>query len=182
MTSADPTPLPTDEPVQVFSLPQRRGRLEFLGVLLAEVSTRADEHVELVHPPGRHAAPGDRCSACRWSEVRVYRVTAAVGVCGDCRAAEATRTDPRSPDPRPSFGWVVETVGGSSVPGETARTRAVHVHEPRRVVSTLVQQRTDRNGDVLDAFIPTFARRALDEAADEDPALADAVDTLVVFD
>jgi hypothetical protein len=69
--------------------------------------------------------------------------------------------------------WVVQTVGRSLVPGEDDRYRVHFCPTPRRVIAALVQTRGE------DVFVPNTAKRALDQAADADPVLAEAVDQLL---
>lgn len=131
----------------------------FTGRLLSEASSQSPRHVSLVHGPTQFAPPGERCSACRWFEVRIY-----------ASDVPHTGTDGQSVPT-----WIIETVGKTVVPGEQDRRRVRKVHEPRRVVGSLVQQREG------DSFIPAVSRRALDQAADADPRLAGTIDDLLVF-
>lgn len=131
----------------------------FTGRMLSESTSHSPRHASLVHGPSQFAPPGERCSACRWFEVRIY-----------------TNDEPHigtSGEEVPT--WIIETVGRSVVPGEQDRRRVRRVHEPRRVVGALVQQRAG------DSFIPTVSRRALDAAADADERLAGTIDDLLVF-
>jgi hypothetical protein len=73
--------------------------VRFCGVRLAQTTSRRHEHD---HPDRdgvqvRYATPGERCSACRWFEVAIYRSTAGV--------------------------YAVHTLGHSIVPGEIRKTR-----------------------------------------------------------
>lgn len=132
---------------------------EFHGQLLGEGSSRRPRHERLVHPEGRFAVPGDRCSACRWFEVRIY-------------AVQDPTERPAHRQPRTTAGYYIETVGRSIVPGEVDRRRVRRVFEPHRVVSTLVTEQEDR------VFLPYPSRVALDLAADADERLARVVDEL----
>lgn len=127
----------------------------FVGKLLASQSSHSKTHQKLIHADGEFAPQGDRCSACRWFEVRIYR----------------RLTDEGSP---PS--WVVETVGETIVPGENTRRQVRVTDKPRRVLSMLVQQRG------TETFIPAISKRVLDQAADLDDDLASVVDELITFD
>lgn len=127
----------------------------FTGKLLAEESSYSDQHVKLIHDENSFAPQGDRCSACRWFEVRIYA---------------------RCLDGEPA-GWVVETVGNTVVPSEVARRQVRVTDVPRRVVAALVQQ---KGGG--EPFLPATSKRVLDRAADEDERLADTIDDLLVFD
>lgn len=133
---------------------KRDVELEFQGTLLARASSQRPDHNEYtVHVDG-HAKQYERCSACRWFEVELYR----------------------SEDPEAR--WVAHTVGRTTVPGEDARHRLRATSDPQRVVSFLtVASRAD--GVVR---VPTVTRGALDRAADVDPEFAAVVDELVVYD
>lgn len=125
----------------------------FTGRLLAEQSSHAELHQRLIHEADGFAEKGDRCSACRWFEVRIYR---------RCEAGE------NGAEPKPS--WVIETVGQTIVPGEEVRRQLRMTDKPRRVVSMLVQHKGN------DTFLPAISKRVLDLAADEDEHLAEVVD------
>lgn len=128
--------------------------LEFRGTLLARASSQRAEHNEYaVHRDG-HAQQFERCSACRWFEVELYR----------------------SDDPEAR--WVAHTVGRTTVPGEDTRHRLRATSDPRRVVSFLTV--ADRDSGVV--RVPTVTRGALDRAADADSEFAAVVDELVVYD
>lgn len=131
---------------------------DFTGRLLGEGTSRSDRHVRLVHDTDSFAAPGERCSACRWFEVRIYAFYELVEPGGGPYQA----------------GYYVETVGRTVVPGEVDRHRVRRVTDPRRVVATLVQEKDGR------VFVPQPSRAALDQAADRDDKLATVVDDLVL--
>lgn len=128
----------------------------FHGQLLASESSHSKTHQKLIHDwPGEYAPQGDRCSACRWFEVRIYR---------------------RCTDEGAPHSWVVETVGETIVPGENTRRQVRVTDKPRRVLSMLVQQRGS------ETFLPAISKRVLDRAADLDDQLAEVVDELITFD
>jgi hypothetical protein len=131
--------------------------VEFYGWLLAEESSHAVQHDRLIHPPNDFAAQGDRCSACRWFEVRIYE---------KALPAEASEDE--------VAGWVVETVGQTVVPGEVVRRQVRTTTEPRHVISALVQQKEGQS------FIPIISRKVLDRAAKHDELLADAIEDVLV--
>lgn len=134
---------------------------DFTGRLLGEGTSRSDRHVRLVHDTDSFAAPGERCSACRWFEVRIYAFYESDG-------------EPAPETPSYQAGYYVETVGRTVVPGEVDRHRVRRVTDPRRVVATLVQEKDGR------VFVPQPSRAALDQAADRDDKLATVVDDLVL--
>lgn len=133
---------------------KRDVELTFRGDLLARASSQRPEHNGFaVHEDG-HAVRFERCSACRWFEVELYR----------------------SEDPEAR--WVAYTVGRTTVPGEDTRFRLRATSDPRRVVSFLTV--ADRDNGVV--RVPSVTRGALDRAADADPEFAAIVDELVVYD
>lgn len=129
----------------------------FTGHLLGQGTTHRQEHLDLIHDVNSFAAPGERCPACRWFEVRIYAV------------------DAGADDDDESGGYYVETVGRSTVPGEVDRRRVRRVFEPRRIVATLVQSKDGR------VFVPLPSRGALEQAADRDPRIAEVIDDLLVL-
>lgn len=123
----------------------RMRMVSFNGRRIGAASSKEDTHS---HPEDRIAVRGERCSACRWFEVRIYL---------DERARE-TRD-------RQDGGYVLETVGRTVVKGEHDRFRTRLYHDPWLVIAKLVK----RVGD--NTFLPTVAQIALEEAAEHDPAL-----------
>lgn len=110
--------------------------------LLAEASSRVPKHS---HPPGRH--PDGRCSACRWTEVRIYRnVNAGM-----------------------SPAYLVEIVGNSALDGEQRYVQLETTDSAPWVVESFVAHRRDGT-----AYISRAARRALAEAAALDGGIDDA--------
>lgn len=128
--------------------------LDFMGRLLASASSRRTEHNGYAVHEGGHAIQFERCSACRWFEVELYR-----SIDSEAR-------------------WVVHTVGQTTVPGEEVRHRLRATSDPRRVVSFLTV--ADRDSGTV--RVPSVTRGALDRAADEDHEFAAVVDELVVYD
>lgn len=131
---------------------QRMQMVSFNGRRIGAASSREDEHS---HPESRTAVRGERCSACRWFEVRIY-------------VDEGVREKRERRD----GGYVLETIGRSIVEGEHDRFRARRFHDPWLVVAKLVK-RVDDN-----TFLPTVAQLALEEAAENDSALDEIIETL----
>lgn len=130
-----------------YVLDVRGETVTFDGELVADVSSRRDEHGPH-HPADLYAAKRERCSACRWFEIRLYVVP------------DGSR------DGQPDY--VAHTVGRSTVPGE---------HDLERIVRTsvaleLVEQLTVRNG--TNPYIPAPSARALAILADRDDAIFEA--------
>lgn len=104
--------------------------------------------------PRRFAAPGDRCSACRWFEVRIFDV-------------ESYWNSERN-------SWVngdkylVLTHGLSDVPGEVAKRRAQWTNSPYTVLEVLTQRRGQS------AFLPATSAKVLAEASGNDVDIRDA--------
>lgn len=128
----------------------------FSGMLLVFSTTKVDEHSDIAHLGGARI-PMARCSACRWTELALYRQ--------DEQGENAA-------------GWVLHSIGRSVVPGETDRPWFRVVTDPREVVSAMLQ----RDSSTGQKHIPSYAKRALDEASDLDDNLADVVDTFVLHD
>jgi hypothetical protein len=130
----------------------RMRMVSFNGRRIGSASSRENTHS---HPENRKAVRGERCSACRWFEVRIYI---------DERAREQRD--------RNDGGYVLETVGRTVVDGEHDRFRTRLYHDPWLVIAKLVK----RVGD--NTFLPTVAQIALEDAAVHDPALSELLDTL----
>lgn len=113
---------------------------KFFGAMLSEASSH-----ETTHTHAMGTLPTQRCSACRWFEVRIYR-----------SAGEPAM-------------YYVEMRGRSILEGETDRGRIESTPSAHWVVECLVQH---RNGS--EAFIPNVSRRALAEAAAVDVGIDDA--------
>lgn len=87
----------------------------FDGVLLGEASSYRDIHSN--HPES-FALPGQRCSACRWFEVKIYREDA-----GD---------------------YLIELAGKTNVPTEKDRHRVEQTSSPHAIIDLLTQQDNGR--------------------------------------
>lgn len=146
------SPLPNRPAVHDHDLLGRDDEpLRVRGALIGFASSQRDEHT---HRHSEHAEPGQRCSACRWFEVRILR-------------AEAELTeDGVSEEPRGRY--LVLTYGRSEVPGETDKRRAVWTDSPFEVLEVLTQR--DRGAP----FLPSASARALAQAAAWDDDLTDA--------
>lgn len=102
--------------------------------------------------PRRYAAPGDRCSACRWFEVQIFEV--------DSQETDGTWLS--------ADNYLLLTHGASDVPGETSKRRTIWTNSPFRLVEELTQRRGTQ------AFLPSTSAKVLSEAAAMDPDIADA--------
>jgi hypothetical protein len=119
----------------------------FTGVLLGRSTSRADHHAH----PGDFADRGEKCSACRWFEVALYRRRA--------RTADAPTT----------YDYVVHTVGGTVVPGESRRSRVSYTPSAYDVIEILTVR--PRDGQ---PFIAQQSARVLALAAALDDDVHDA--------
>lgn len=135
---------------ELWELPTRTGTTKILATLLGEGTSRSDVHSHLDDV----AAPGQKCSACRWSEVKIFRLPEVDGQRGD---------------------YVVHTAGRSAIPGEFTKTRLVRTASPRAVIDALIVQRYE-DGELRDTFITRPAQDALDAATDQDDDLGEALD------
>jgi hypothetical protein len=113
--------------------------------------------LETAESPVRHASRGDRCSACRWFEVRIFRAH-----------YERVGGNEQGDWDEPSGQYLVVTYGLSSVPGEVAKRRILFTNSPFSVLEMLTQRRNNV------AFLPATSARVLSEAAALDDDLADA--------
>jgi hypothetical protein len=112
---------PTSAPASLASvheLPTRDGPLRVLARLLGYNSSRQDDHTHT----GPHAERGERCSACRWFEVRIFEVV----------------------ESEHDAHYLLHTLGGTTVPGEITKCRASWTNSALELVELL----TDRFGNV----------------------------------
>jgi hypothetical protein len=91
------------------------------------------------------APPGDRCSACRWFEVRIF-------------AVKCELTSNNEPIDRRAR-YLVLTSGMSQVPGEVEMRRASWTDSSYEVLELLTQRRGDR------PMLPAPSARVLSQAA-----------------
>jgi hypothetical protein len=89
--------------------------LTFSGDLIGEASSQRRRHTEHDQP---FAAPGLRCSACRWFEVRIFRTA--------------------------DLEYVVEMTGQTIVDGERVRHRVETTASPYWVIDILTQHDAER--------------------------------------
>lgn len=134
-----------------WQLPDGGGSVDVVGRFLGFGSSQKTWHAR---HEGEYAALRERCAACRWSEFRIFRKTK-------------------------GRGYVVHTIGGSSVPGEVDgyRPQARHVLTAPEVLEVL----TTRLKPVLGAprgarsvFFSDAAARVLAQSSAFDDDLLDA--------
>lgn len=131
--------------LQQFEITGRDGKLHrFTGRLLGAATSRVNDHNHAT----TFAPRGDKCSACRWFEVAVYRFRASNDV---------------------HDGYVVHTVGGSVVPGEQRLSRVEYTDSAFEVIELLTIRPSNRK-----PFMMSQSARALAQASDHDDDLRDA--------
>lgn len=146
-----------------FNLRGRDGEtLDFEGVLLGRDSSEQDIHTD--HPDD-YAKKYEKCSACRWFEVAIYRRYVTEG--------SDLETDPARPriypiDPEPG-DYVVHTIGGSIVPGEHRLSRISITDSAFEIIEFLTVRKQGS-----EPFITAQSSRALAQAASKDEDLRDA--------
>lgn len=133
----------------------------FTGQLLGSGTSRAEHHA---HDESHAARPGEKCSACRWFEVAIYRRYVDVDVRG-VPSADLLKVET-------ALGkrdYVVHTVGGSAVPGEDRRSRVSFTPSAFEVIELLTVR--PRDGE---PYIAQQSALALAQAAALDGELRDA--------
>jgi hypothetical protein len=129
------------------TLAGRDGReITFRGAVLGSGSSKRDEHS---HYSGYYARKGEKCSACRWFEVTIYKRTLPTG--------DAT------------YDFVLHTIGNSIVPNEQRFSRVAETSSAYELVELLTVR--PYHGD---PFIAAQSQRALAQAASLDDDVRDA--------
>jgi hypothetical protein len=143
-----------DGRTRTFAVGDPEYRLEFTGRVLGLASGQRSYHL-----PHRDefAAPGERCGACRWTEVTIYKRRLVDGF--------SEQVD------ESVWAYVVHTVGRSVVPGEVDLPKVVETSSPYEVVEALTVRRSGPRGEV---FMPPQHLRALSAAAQWDDGIRDA--------
>lgn len=120
-----------------------RKPLVFSGIFLGFSSSHAETHNSRAHPNGSIDAPviGQRCSACRWSEFRIFK---------------------ESDKSKKLWPYLIHFTGMSSVQGEETRYRISDILTSREVIEEL----TTRKGGSVYLSIP--AASLLAQAAEID--------------
>jgi hypothetical protein len=137
--------------LEKITLTGRHGQVyEFTGRQLGFSSSYVDQHNHATH---RTAQPGERCSACRWFSVAIYR---------------SYRESDTGSGLKP-HGYVVHTVGGSSIPGEKRFSRVTQTTSAYEILEVLTVRRSDAA-----PFMTPQSARALAQAADVDDAIREA--------
>jgi hypothetical protein len=138
---------------ETITIAGRNGRpFTFTGVQLGAGGSRRDEHGD---HEDRFARRGERCSACRWLAVAIYRR----------RRADADD----SASSRFTYDYVVHTVGDTVVPGEKRFSRIGTTESPYEVVELLTVRKPGQ-----DPYIAVQSSRALAQAANVDDGIRDS--------
>lgn len=139
----------TTPPLEDFDVTADGGTYSFTGRHLAHATSQWDTHGH----DGDFAARGERCSACRWTEIDIYVSHHISGV----------------PNVGSPLGrYLVTSSGCSVVPSERTFTRATWTDSPYEVLEILTQRRGPH------VTLPGPAARALARAAEFDDGLNDA--------
>jgi hypothetical protein len=129
--------------------------IEFQGAILGSASSEHETHRG--HPKTTWAPRRVKCSACRWLEVTIFL---------------SRSGDPKTDDEL-TYGYVVQTVGMSNVPGEVNFERLWTTSSAFEVVELLTVRRGQPNG-TTETFIPPQHARALAQAATLDEDIREA--------
>lgn len=123
-----------------------RKPLVFFGIFLGFSSSHADIHNSRAHPNGSIGVPvlGQRCSACRWSEFRIFK---------------------ESDDSKKSWPYLIHFTGISTIPGEETRYRISDILTAREVIEEL----TTRKGGSVYLSIPAASLLAQAAEIDDGP-------------
>lgn len=142
-------------------LEDRAGPRVFQGSLLGAGSSQRDIHSHGTTPVDGH--PGQalfdsyqgrtRCTACRWSEIYIFRVHTSL-----------------EHGPFSAFKYCVYTIGASIIAGENTRANVRWATSGFEVIELATVRRGDRGAP----FLPAAHGRALAMAADVDEDIAEA--------
>lgn len=132
-----------------WKIPGKEDTLSFSGTFLAFSSSHSQTHSIRAHP-NKETIPIERCSACRWSEFRLFK--------------EDDREKTRWP-------YLIHFTGKSILPGEQTRFRIADILTAREVIENLT---TRRGGS---AYLSVPAAKLLAQAAEiDDGPLKEAYD------
>ena len=148
-----------DEYDQVFHvddwvIEDRGGEREFVGRLIGIGTSRRESHShgDLFMNGTMDSALTRRCTACRWSEIYVFKV------------------NDRDHNVPPGARYCVYTLGPSIIPGENTRANVRWATSGFEVVELCTVRRGERGAP----FLPAAHARALAMAANVDDDVADA--------
>jgi hypothetical protein len=130
-----------------------RGRAQLIGY----GSSRVEHHRDHVDGGHEFASKNERCSACRWNEVRIFKFTSITEL-SPLKHMQSLHSI--------SQPYLVHTLGLSIVPNEFTKCRTLWVSGGYEIVEVLTVR--PRDGDV---FLPGPAARALARAAELDESI-----------
>lgn len=133
------TRIETKSPPKSYDLPIPRGTETVDGWLIGFASSQRDRHN---HPTG---STSNRCSACRWSEVRIF--------------LNNDKSEAR---------YAVHTHGPTTIPGEINLCHLYRTNSAHQIVEILTVRKPNA------VFLPRVAAMALAEAAGCDAGIEDA--------
>lgn len=155
--------------------------LEFSGRLIGYATSARDDHTHQTHDPvtgeSRFVRDGDRCSACRWFEVRIFTVLCLYVTHCTCGAGDdapdeqhSVGTDGRPPcgEVTPDGRYLVVTYGMTVVPGERPKRRSVWTNSAFEIIEILTQRNAGKS------FLPATSGRVIAQAAASDDDIRDA--------
>lgn len=138
-----------EEEFQKYKLTTTDGEFVlFSGLLLGEGTSQRDSHT---HWPGEPPKPGVSCSGCRWTETRIFW----------------------SEDGKM---WVIHTIGRTTVEGESNRYKVVWASKPKDIIESLMVKSRFLKKGVRQMELPKANATALQEAADNDDEIHEAVE------
>lgn len=144
-----------------FTVAGRDGEtLDFTGRLLGRDSSYQSHHT---HDALRSAAKNEKCSACRWFEVAIYRRYLTEKIDLDTIPPAISAIEPEPGD------YIVHTVGVSTVAGEQRLSRIASTDSAFEIIEFLTVRKVDK-----EPFITVQSSRALAQAAARDEDIRDA--------
>lgn len=141
------------------------------GALIGFGSSEREEHGHSTNGSWPYVQAGQRCSACRWFEIRIFVVENEIT--GECNCGADLDFTNGQHEPNcglepPRARYLVLTYGRTIVQGESNKRRASWTDSPYEVIELLTQ----RNGN--SAFLPSTSARALAQAAHYDSGIHEA--------
>lgn len=183
MTTATPTtttasvaptsPAPPNAPPIGEHTLLSRDNVEFRirGTLIGFASSERDDHGHSTAGTWPYVQPGQRCSGCRWFEIRIFCVENEITHLCNCAQESDGMTGVHTEDcgfEPPRARYLVLTYGRTVVTGETDKRRASWTDSPHEVLELLTQRNSGS------AFLPATSARALAQAAHYDSGIYDA--------
>lgn len=158
-----------------------RGRgdkiIEIYGALIGFASSKRNDHTHLPIDPvtnsPTYADTSQRCSACRWFEIRIFLVHNQYGE--ECTCGSQTDLHQVACGEIPVDGkYLILTYGITIVPNEETKRRASWTDSPYEIVELLTQ--SGSNGP----FMPATSKRAFAQGAAFDSGMRDVYTQLIM--